>query len=130
MFDKGLGNRDETTTTKEKSSHKKSKKHHHNLPKPKIVDFDLTSDDCFCSRKKCFALNSKGLRGKDIKETFTKIFFLIGKALDDTRPPVEKSDSIKQRKTLLRIEKMYSFAGSFFQKDLYIGNVLAKTLID
>lgn len=112
------------------SAQKRDKNTKKSTVKATTVDYDLKSDECFCSKRKCFIQSSKGIRGRDIKETFSKIFFFIGKSLDERRSPAEKSDQLRQRKTLQRIEKMYCLAGSFCQKDPYIGNILAKTLID
>lgn len=89
---------------------------------------DLNTDNCFCDKKDCF--NIKHLKSRDVKQTFSQIFFFIGKALDDTKPATEGSDPVKQRKILLRIEKMYSISASFFPQDLYMCNALASTLLE
>ena len=90
----------------------------------------LHDDACFCNKANCFS-KSKKLKPKDYKETFSRMFYLIGKAYDDSRVISEViTDDSKYRRYLKRIYRMYLFHGTLFDKDPYACLRLALTLLD
>ena len=96
---------------------------------PSELLVNTLSDDCFCSGGKCFT-KLKTIEPNDFKQLFRTLFFLCGKAYDDTRTNDVMTNIFTYRKHLQRMEKIYVLNVSFYVMDPYSCWRLASTLLE